>query len=168
MTVCPAQAAGVEELDRQAVAVGSKGPELTYDGGAVSFPPPQKFAKTIAFNVLPLAGSVVDDGTDPPLVLPEIRPEQTTLVRGSEGGWGKANALRTAVARSSGEVLHLLDADMVVYPEHVAAMVRWQHVLPYAVTLGHKRFVDPAVVGPWPHPEAVARAWADGGGAFSG
>ena len=55
---------GVEELDRQAVAVGSKGPELTYDGGAVSFPPPQKFAKTIAFNVLPLAGSVVDDGTE--------------------------------------------------------------------------------------------------------
>jgi GT2 family glycosyltransferase len=105
---------------------------------------------------------VVDDGSDPPLTLPEIRPRRTTLLHGGEVGWGKANALRTAVAHSSGEILHLLDADMVVYPEHVAAMVRWQHVVPYAVTLGHKRFVDPAVVGPWPQPAAVVRAWATG------
>jgi len=56
--------AGVEELDRQAQAVGSKGPELTYDGSAVDFPAPEKFARTIAFNVLPLAGSIVDDGSD--------------------------------------------------------------------------------------------------------
>ncbi|HMY85750.1 MAG TPA: aspartate-semialdehyde dehydrogenase, partial [Microthrixaceae bacterium] len=56
--------AGVEELDRQAQAVGTKGPELTYDGGAVAFPAPEKFARTIAFNVLPLAGTVVDDGSE--------------------------------------------------------------------------------------------------------
>jgi aspartate-semialdehyde dehydrogenase len=30
----------------------------------VSFPTPHKFAKPIAFNVLPLAGKVVDDGSD--------------------------------------------------------------------------------------------------------
>ncbi len=56
--------AGVEELDRQAQAVGGKGPELTYDGSAVAFPAPEKFARTIAFNVLPLAGSIVDDGSE--------------------------------------------------------------------------------------------------------
>jgi aspartate-semialdehyde dehydrogenase len=56
--------AGVEELDRQVAAVGDKGPELTYDGGAVTFPPSQKFARNVAFNVLPLAGSVVDDGSE--------------------------------------------------------------------------------------------------------
>lgn len=57
---------------------------------------------------------------------------------------------------SSGEILHWLDADMIAYPEHVAAQARWQHVLPYAVTLGYKRFVDTAVHGAWPSPERVA------------
>jgi aspartate-semialdehyde dehydrogenase len=56
--------AGVEELDGQVQAAGAKAPELTYDGGAVSFPPPVKFARTVAFNVLPLAGSIVADGSD--------------------------------------------------------------------------------------------------------
>src|SRR5213075_376995 len=37
---------------------------LTYDGDAVDFPAPQKFARPIAFNVLPFAGSLVDDGSE--------------------------------------------------------------------------------------------------------
>ena len=41
-----------------------KGAELTYDGEAVSFPPRNKFPRTIAFNVVPLAGNIVDDGFD--------------------------------------------------------------------------------------------------------
>jgi glycosyltransferase involved in cell wall biosynthesis len=101
--------------------------------------------------------TVVDDGSDPPLRLPQIRPERTKLIRVSEG-WGKANALREGVAHSSGAILHLLDADMLVYPEHVSALARWHHVLPYAVTLGYKRFVD----GPWPTPQRVADAWRAG------
>ena len=55
--------AGVQELDRQVQAVGDRGPSLTEDGAAVDFPEPKKYARTIAFNVLPLAGSLVDDGT---------------------------------------------------------------------------------------------------------
>jgi aspartate-semialdehyde dehydrogenase len=35
---------------------------LTFDGAAVDFPAPAKFVKTIAFNVIPQAGSLVDDG----------------------------------------------------------------------------------------------------------
>jgi aspartate-semialdehyde dehydrogenase len=35
---------------------------LTFDGGAVEFPEPHLFAAPMAFNVLPLAGSLVDDG----------------------------------------------------------------------------------------------------------
>ncbi len=54
--------AGVEELASQVAAAGEKAPELAYDGSAVSFPEPQKYARTIAYNVLPLAGSIVDDG----------------------------------------------------------------------------------------------------------
>lgn len=54
---------GVAELDKQAQAGVSGASALTYDGRAVSFPEPSKFARTIAFNVLPLAGSLVDDGS---------------------------------------------------------------------------------------------------------
>ena len=54
--------AGVEELAGQVAAAGEKARELAYDGEAVSFPEPVKYARTIAFNVLPLAGSIVDDG----------------------------------------------------------------------------------------------------------
>ncbi len=54
--------AGVDELDKQARQVVDRAAELTHAGDAVQFPTPQKFAKPIAFNVLPLAGSLVDDG----------------------------------------------------------------------------------------------------------
>ncbi len=55
--------AGVQELHSQALAVVEKADELAYDGSAVSFPEPVKFVAPIAFNVLPMAGSVVDDGS---------------------------------------------------------------------------------------------------------
>jgi aspartate-semialdehyde dehydrogenase len=55
--------AGVEELDGQVKAVVDKAAELTHDGSAVAFPEPRKYVRPIAFNVLPMAGTVVDDGT---------------------------------------------------------------------------------------------------------
>ena len=54
--------AGVEELAGQVAAAGDKARELAYDGEAVAFPEPEKYARTIAYNVLPMAGSLVDDG----------------------------------------------------------------------------------------------------------
>ena len=54
--------AGVDELDKQARQVVDRAAELTHDGSAVEFPTPHKFVKPIAFNVLPIAGSLVDDG----------------------------------------------------------------------------------------------------------
>jgi aspartate-semialdehyde dehydrogenase len=54
---------GVSELDVQAKASAATAETLTYDGTAVNFPEPQTFARTIAFNVLPLAGSLMDDGS---------------------------------------------------------------------------------------------------------
>jgi aspartate-semialdehyde dehydrogenase len=56
--------AGVAELDEQARKVADRAAELTFDGRAVEFPEPQKFVAPIAFNVVPLAGSIVDDGRD--------------------------------------------------------------------------------------------------------
>ncbi len=55
--------AGVEELEEQVAAAGDKARELAYDGQAVAFPDPRTYARTIAYNVLPLAGSIVDDGS---------------------------------------------------------------------------------------------------------
>jgi aspartate-semialdehyde dehydrogenase len=54
---------GVDELDKQVRQVVDRAAELTHDGAAVEFPVVEKFARPIAFNVLPLAGKVVDDGS---------------------------------------------------------------------------------------------------------
>jgi aspartate-semialdehyde dehydrogenase len=56
--------AGVEELAAQLAAAGDKARELAFDGEAVAFPEPVKYARTIAHNVLPMAGSIVDDGLE--------------------------------------------------------------------------------------------------------
>jgi aspartate-semialdehyde dehydrogenase len=55
--------AGVDELDKQVREVVDRAAELTHDGTAVEFPAPTKFVRPIAFNVLALAGSIVDDGS---------------------------------------------------------------------------------------------------------
>jgi aspartate-semialdehyde dehydrogenase len=55
--------AGVAELDEQVRKVVDRASALTFDGAAVEFPAPRTYARPIAFNVLPLAGSVVDDGS---------------------------------------------------------------------------------------------------------
>ena len=55
--------AGVDELDKQSRDTVDRARDLTFDGDSVSFPEPTKFAKPIAFNVLPYAGKYVDDGS---------------------------------------------------------------------------------------------------------
>ncbi|MGB0189520.1 MAG: aspartate-semialdehyde dehydrogenase [Nocardioides sp.] len=54
--------AGVEELATGIEAAGEKARELAYDGEAVAFPEPGVYQRTIAHNVLPFAGNLVDDG----------------------------------------------------------------------------------------------------------
>lgn len=54
--------AGVEELATGIEAAGEKARELAYDGEAVAFPEPGVYRRTIAHNVLPFAGNLVDDG----------------------------------------------------------------------------------------------------------
>jgi aspartate-semialdehyde dehydrogenase len=55
--------AGAEELRDQAEAASAQDLlELVHDGSAVTMPAPHKFTKNIAFNVLPFAGNLVDDG----------------------------------------------------------------------------------------------------------
>ncbi|MGN6335356.1 aspartate-semialdehyde dehydrogenase [Mycobacterium sp.] len=54
--------AGVAELHGQTQKVVTDADKLTHDGEALDFPEPQVYKRPIAFNVLPLAGNLVDDG----------------------------------------------------------------------------------------------------------
>jgi aspartate-semialdehyde dehydrogenase len=54
--------AGVAELHGQAQKVVADADKLTHDGAAVDFPEPAVYKRPIAFNVLPFAGNLVDDG----------------------------------------------------------------------------------------------------------
>ncbi|MFD5115091.1 aspartate-semialdehyde dehydrogenase [Streptomyces sp. NPDC058391] len=55
--------AGVAELHGQTQKVVAEADKLTHDGGAVDFPEPGVYQRPIAFNVVPLAGNLVDDGS---------------------------------------------------------------------------------------------------------
>lgn len=55
--------AGVEELASQARAVIDGVEQLVHDGSALNYPAPVKYVAPIAFNVVPLAGALVDDGS---------------------------------------------------------------------------------------------------------
>ena len=85
---------------------------------------------------------VVDDQSSPTQELPEVRPDNTRLIRVEEG-WGRANACHLGALAAEGDVLHWYDADMLAYREEVEAHARWHHLVDYAVPGGDKRFVDP-------------------------
>lgn len=54
---------GVGELEEQLAKTVGGAAALTFDGGAVEFPPPTVFAGPVAHNVLPMAGRLLDDGS---------------------------------------------------------------------------------------------------------
>ena len=83
--------AGVEELACQVAAAGDKARELAYDGEAVAFPDPVKYARTIAYNVLPLAGSSSTTGWRRPT---RSRSSATSPARSSASptSWSRASA----------------------------------------------------------------------------
>ena len=54
--------AGTAELDDQIRKVGDGATALAMSGTAVDFPPATQFPTTIAYNVIPFAGNLVDDG----------------------------------------------------------------------------------------------------------
>ncbi len=55
--------AGVDELEGQLIKTVDGAAALTFDGDAADFPAPRTFPDTIAHNVIPLAGHVVEDGS---------------------------------------------------------------------------------------------------------
>jgi aspartate-semialdehyde dehydrogenase len=55
--------AGVAELANQTRAVVDSAEQLVHDGSALAFPAPHTYVAPIAFNVIPLAGKLTDDGS---------------------------------------------------------------------------------------------------------
>ena len=55
--------AGVAELESQLMKSVDEAASLTFDGASVEFPPATVFADTVAYNVLPVAGHLLDDGS---------------------------------------------------------------------------------------------------------
>ena len=56
--------AGVAELEEQLAKTAERAGALAFDGSAVEYPAPVVFGGPIAHNVLPLAGTMLSDGTD--------------------------------------------------------------------------------------------------------
>jgi len=69
MIVCSYQAAsgaglaGVDELAGQIQKGADRAAELTHDGAAIDLGEHEKFAAPLAFNAVPICGSIVDDGS---------------------------------------------------------------------------------------------------------
>ncbi|WP_195898834.1 glycosyltransferase [Nonomuraea cypriaca] len=98
---------------------------------------------------------VVDDGSATPLRLPEIVPSRTKLISSPPGGWGRAWAVQAGLDAATGEVVFVLDADMVPHRHHVEAQLRWHHLAPYVVALGWIDFT-PAAGEPPAQAQVVA------------
>ncbi|MFE3453254.1 glycosyltransferase [Nonomuraea sp. NPDC059194] len=81
---------------------------------------------------------VVDDGSSPPL---RARGPRVKVVRVEEG-WGRGNARNTGALAATGQVIHWLDADMFLAPDHIEAHMRWHHLIDHAVVIGDIVFGD--------------------------
>ncbi|MBX6383399.1 MAG: glycosyltransferase [Microbispora sp.] len=93
---------------------------------------------------------VVDNGSDPPLRLPEIRPRDTRLLVCPTPG--RARARNTGLAAAMGDVIHWMDSDVVPERQEVEAHMRWHHLAPYLSVTTYLRFTT----APLPDPADVA------------
>ncbi len=72
--------AAVDELDKQIRETADRGSELTHDGSAIPFPEPVVYARPIAFNVIPSAGSLLDDGSGETVEERKLRDESRKIL----------------------------------------------------------------------------------------
>jgi aspartate-semialdehyde dehydrogenase len=71
---------GEELLSQVKAAVAQDALGLLFDGAAVELPVPVKFTRPIAFNVLPFAGSLLDDGSEETSEERKLRDESRKIL----------------------------------------------------------------------------------------
>jgi glycosyltransferase involved in cell wall biosynthesis len=110
---------------------------------------------------------VVDNGSSPPLRLPEESPEElpedrpgdrlqgTRLIVCEQPG--RANARNAGLAEATGDVIHWLDSDVLLAPGSIEAHMRWHHAAPYLAVTSYIRFTSAPV--PAELPEDLEKAF---------
>jgi aspartate-semialdehyde dehydrogenase len=78
--VSGAGGAGVAELEEQLAKTADRPGALAFDGGAIDYPPPAVFAGPVAHNVLPLAGRLLDDGSEETNEEQKLRDESRKIL----------------------------------------------------------------------------------------
>jgi GT2 family glycosyltransferase len=138
--------------DRVSVVIPAKGATENLTRCLVSLA-----AQTYPAHLLDVA--VVDDGSEPPLAVPDPAALDGMLdgltVRlhrqESDGRFGAGRARNRGAAETDSEILLFLDADMLAEPTLVEEHARWHHVCHHAVLTGVIRFVeidlDPVALG---------------------
>jgi aspartate-semialdehyde dehydrogenase len=71
---------GAELLEQATAAVGQDAIRLVQDGSAIEFPEHHAFPETIAFNVVPFAGDLVDDGDNETVEEHKLRNESRKIL----------------------------------------------------------------------------------------
>ena len=72
--------AGTAELEEQVRKGADRSAALITDGGAIDFPPATVFPTTIAFNVIPQAGDLVEDGSGETVEEVKLRNESRKIL----------------------------------------------------------------------------------------
>jgi aspartate-semialdehyde dehydrogenase len=104
--------AGVAELDEQVRAVADRAAGLAFDGRAVEFPAPTKYVTTIAYNVIPVAGSLVDDGSEETDEEQKLRNESRKILH-SPGLLVAGTCVRVPVFTGHSLAIHAEFADPI-------------------------------------------------------
>ncbi|HMK63143.1 MAG TPA: aspartate-semialdehyde dehydrogenase [Acidimicrobiales bacterium] len=71
---------GVAELEEQLSKTAEHAAALTFDGGCLDYPPAAVFAGPVAHNVLPLAGRLVEDGSEETNEEQKLRDESRKIL----------------------------------------------------------------------------------------
>ena len=87
---------------------------------------------------------VVDDGSDPPLVLAEPTPLQVRVIHQEDLGFGLARARNNGARSAQGDIVAFLDCDMIPEAGWLASHARWHHAACDVVSLGFRKHVDVA------------------------
>ena len=85
---------------------------------------------------------IVDDGSEPPLTLPELSPLNIRVVRQERRGFGRARARNAGARVAAHDILLFLDSDMLVEKDWIAAHAQWHRAFSDALTLGNRAFVS--------------------------